>query len=289
MTFVVFQIPQHVEVQLLSTHDTGLQYWGWTKFTVMKSGVVVLWGKTSEQTPAAFHLYNNTSTGFTKIREVKGLCEHDFPTLLPVTMNNTEFLAVACPACHMIRLLNLETEEVTVAFHDQRVYPAVMSHGEGDVIYLVHSVKGLPVLELNTGRLPFSKLSRTIQSGMETYYSMHYIPSPHRLIVLTWWKDSMIRAVSAETGEKVWDVMGELDGRMIQPHSLLFSAQHQVLLVADGSNNRLLVLHPRDGSHLQTIQLDQYMGVMGELCLLQNKLVHHHAGSKEKVSYFSIN
>ena len=85
----------------------------------MESGIVVFWGKTSEQTPATFHLYENASTGFIKIREVKGLCEHEIVYLLPVTMNNMESLAVACFSCEMIRLLNLETEEVTVAFHDQ--------------------------------------------------------------------------------------------------------------------------------------------------------------------------
>ena len=54
-------------------------------------------------------------------------------------------------------------------------------------MYLVHAVKEAksPALELNMGHLPFSKLNRTIQSGMETYFSFHYIPSPHRLIVFS--------------------------------------------------------------------------------------------------------
>ena len=119
-----------------------------------------------------------------------------------------------------------------------------MSHGEVDVIYLVHSVKGnKPVLVLNTGHLPFSKLSRTIQSGMEGYYSFHNIQTPHRLIALSDHSPGIIRAVSVETGEKIWEVIGEVDGRMIQPHSLVFSPQQQVLLVPDGWNSRVLVLH----------------------------------------------
>ena len=94
--------------------------------------------------------------------------------------------------------------------------------------------------------------------------------------------------MSAETGEKVWEVTGEVDGEMIEPGGLSFYPQHQVLFVAD--NSRVLVLHPRDGSHLQTIQPDQYMGGIAHLCLHQNKLiVQHSARGKEKVSYFSIN
>ena len=257
----------------------------------MESGIVVLRGKTSEQTPAAIHLYN-PSTGFTKLPEVKGLCEHDLQYLLPVTMNNKELLAVSCPLCRMIRLLDVENEDVTVAFHDSRFYPGWMSHGEGDVMYVVHAVKGAKlVLELNTAQVPFTGPVRTIQSRMETYFGMCYIPSPHRLIVLS---DNApgntIRAVSAETGEKVWQVKGEVDGVQCEPNGMLFSPQHQVLLVADGVNSRVLVLHPGDGSHLQTIQLDRKMGVITELCLHQNKLVvKHNVGGKQKVSYFSIN
>ena len=64
--------------------------------------------------------------------------------------------------------------------------------------------------------------------------------------------------------------------------------QHQVLLVADGRTHRVLVLHPGDGSHLQTIQPDKKMG-MAELCLHQNKLVvRHYDGDKVYVSYFSL-
>ena len=126
---------------------------------------------------------------------------------------------------------------------------------------------------------------------METYYGMCYIPSPHKLLVFSDnTPDNIIRAVSAETGDKVWEVKGEVDGKMCSPHGMLFSPQHQALLVADGRNRRVLVLHPGDGSHLQTIQLDQKMGAITELCLHQNKLVvQHNARDKEYVSYFSVN
>ena len=151
--------------------------------------------------------------------------------------------------------------------------------------------EGIPGTGTDTAQVPFTGPVRTIQSGMEMYFGMCYIPSPHRLIVLsTAHVSNSIRAVSAETGEKVWEVKGEVDGVKCCPQGMLFSPQHQVLLVADGWNCRVLVLHPGDGSHLQTIQLDREMDVIAELCLHQNKLVvQHNDGRKEKVSYFSIN
>ena len=206
LSFIDFcGISDHVDLQLLSTHDTKLQTWDTTRFTVMESGLVVMWEKTSEQPPAAFHLYQK---GLKRLREVKGLCEHNmYVYLLPMTMNNKHLLAVRCAGCEVIRLLDLETEEVTVAFHDQRYYTGRMCHGEGNIMYAAHAVRGaIQVLELNTGHVPFTGPTRTIQSGMKQYYSLHYIPSPNRLTVISGKSARIIRAVSAETGEKVWEV-----------------------------------------------------------------------------------
>ena len=275
--------------KFLSTHHTDLQYWGYTQFTVMSSGQVVLWGKTSDETPATLRIFSITSTGLRKLRKVKRLCDHDRQNILLISVNNKEEMAVSCCECNTIKRYNPDTLQVITAFHN---YPGAMCHGENGKLNVVHSVKGEKrVMELDCSEETFSGPSKMVQSGMEKYYSMHYIPSPHRLIVLSLnIEPRMIRAVSAETGQKVWEVTGEVNGGMINPHGLLFSPRHQVLLVADGWSRRVLVLHPRDGSHLQTLQLNQDIGAVIELCLHQNKLVMHHvAGGKEKVSYFSVN
>ena len=220
---------------------------------------------------------------------MKGLCKHEIVYLLSVTVKAKELLAVSCAECQMIRLLDLETEEVSVAFHNELYLPGRMRNGEENVMYLMTT--GIQALELSITQVPFSGPNRIVQSGMERYFDMHYIPSPHRLLVFSDANTgNKIRAVSAETGEKVWEVGGEIDGEICQPRGLLFSERHQVLLVTDSTNRRLLVLHPRDGSHLQTIQLDKEILVVSELCLYQNKLiVLHHDGCKHRLSSFSIN
>ena len=290
LSLILLQTPTQVTLKFLSTYDTGLTYWGRTRFIVMSSGQVVVWGKTSDETPAAFHIFSLTSAGWNKLKEVKRLCDHNSRNILPITVNNKEQLAVSCFDCETIKLYNLETLQVTTTFSNPKYYPGVMCHGENSKLFVLHSVKGYPVMELDCSGETFSGPSKIVQTGMESHYGFHYIPSPHRLIVLSALSARMIRAVSTETGEKVWEVTGEVDGAMIEPLGLLFSPEHQVLLVADGGNSRVLVLHPRDGSHQQTIQPDQYMGAIADLCLHQNKLVvGHTVGGKEKVSYFSIN
>ena len=114
---------------------------------------------------------------------------------------------------------------------------------------------GVPVLQLDCSGKRFSGPIRSYSLELRTYYSIYYIPSPHRLIIISDnAPDNTIRAMSAETGEKVWEVKLEVDGEMYEPHSFLVSPLHQVLLVADGWNSRVLVLHAGNGSHLQTIQ-----------------------------------
>ena len=80
-----------------------------------------------------------------------------------------------------------------------------------------------------------------------------------------------------------------MDEMACHPHGMQFSQHHQVLLVADGINCRILVLHPKDGLHLQTIQLKPEMYAIVHLHLNQGELiVHHTAERKEKVSFFAL-
>ena len=258
----------------------------------MSSGEVVVLGKTSDEAPPAFHIFGLTSTGFKKLKDVKRLCDHDEMKILPVNINKKEQLAVSCFECETIKLYNLDTLQVTTAFRRPSYYPGSLCHGENGKFYVVQNEKtAKKVIELDCSGETFSGPSKIIGIGLNKYYAFHYIPSPHKLLIITSWVESIIRALSAETEEKVWEVKGEVDGKMCEPHGLLYSSQHQALLIADGENCRVLVLHPRDGSHLQTIglQLDQEMEMITELCLYQNKVVmRNYGGNQVKISYFAI-
>ena len=175
-----------------------------------------------------------------------------------------------------------------MAFHDQQYYPTRMSHGEVNTMYVM--IRNARALELNTGQIPFTGPIKIIQSGMDRYPTMHYVPSPHKLLLCSNNNQGIIQAVSVETGKKVWEMIGHVDGKLFNPHGMFFSRQSKILFVADGVNSRVLVLHPGDGSHLQTLQLDWKIGSIWSVRLHQDKLVvHHHDNNKHKESYFSIN
>ena len=260
----------------------------------MESGAVVLWGKVGDLTPAAFHLYRkDTSQGWSKLGDVRALCEHEeCARLHPVQIDKKELLAVSCFRCHMIRLLDIESKAVTVGFLNGKCCPGSMTRGDDDILYAFHLLNDQPtfVMQLESGGVPFKSLKKKISSGLATSYSMCYIPHPYKLLVFTLnMNPGIIRAVSVETKLKVWQIEGNVDDIACHPHDMQFSQHHQVLLVADGINCRILVLHPKDGSHLQTIRLKPELYAIVHLHLNQDELIiHHTADRKEKVSYFAL-
>ena len=251
----------------------------------MESGLVVLFGKSSEQTPASFHLYlKNTSIGWEKLAEMRALCEHEeCARLHPVHIEKKELLAVSCSRCHMIRLLDTESNAVAVGFLHGKCNPGSMCKGEGTTLHALHLVNNHPisVIELESGGVPFKGPKKKIYSGLATSYGVCYIPHPYKLLVFTLNKNpGMIRAVSAEMGQKVWEIEEKVDEKECHPHGMQFSQHHQVLLVADGVNCRILVLHPKNGSHLQTIQLKPETYAIVHLHLSQDKLIVLHTIKK---------
>ena len=288
--FSFFQKPRMLSLQHISTHNTGLFAWGPTRFTRMpETGQVVIWGKTARDDSPGLHIYNGSSDSWEKDRIKVAFCENTnyINFLLPVTVQQQQLLAVSYFDCEKIRLYNMKTREITTAFHDPRYYPGCMCQGEADQIYVVHSVKGrFPILQLNCSQPQFT-LEKTIQSQMEKYYAFCYIPS-HRLIVVS--DLNLVRAVSCDTEEKVWELKGEVQDTQCNPFGMVYSPDHQALLVADGRNSRVLVVNPGDGSVRQVVQLGADVGCVSELCLHNQLLVVHHTddGHTHKVSFFSI-
>ena len=279
-----------MSLQHISTHQTGLVFWGWTRFTLLpETGQVVIWGKTVEADSPALHIYNGSSDSWQKERTETVFCEHLRGMFLPVSVQQQQLLAVSCQKCHMIRLYNIKTREITTAFHNSSYYPACMCQGEADQIYVVHKVKGpVPILQLNCSQPQFT-LEKTIQSGMETWYDICYIPS-HRQIAISSVHLGVVRAVSCDTEENAWEIQGEIQSAQCLPHRMVYSPGHQALLVADGGNHRVLVVNPGIGSVIQVLQLGADVGVVAELCLHNQQLVVHHTddGHKMRLSYFSL-
>ena len=81
----------------------------------------------------------------------------------------------------------------------------------------------------------------------------------------------------------------EVAGVTWMPQGLLYSPEHQSLLVCDASNDgRLVILKPNDGSVLQVIPLPG-LGRPYQLSLYEgNIIMHNMVSNKPQINVFNI-
>ena len=230
--------------------------------TVMPSGgEVVVHGDNHKEQYAkkclpkyAMHVYKLRHGVWTH-KMIPVTCKHEGIEMLPLTLDGKERLTVSCPGCKNIRLVNLETGKVRVVYSSTKYKPDYMCHGEDGELYVNSLGQSFPVMKLDCSGLTFTGPHQTLVSGVDRWCSgLCYVPVPYKLIVLCLASKSVIRAICCESEKLQWLIDGEIDGTICHPWGLLYLERQQRLLVCDGTNNRVLVLHPRDGSHLQTIQ-----------------------------------
>ena len=161
-----------------------------------------------------------------------------------------------------------------------------MCYGKEGKIFSINCIEEFPIVEIGCKKKQFV-YGETVETKMKSVFDLCYISTKDILVILTHKKNStpdefsdedpgehseekekdkkkedpaMIRAVQVRNGKVVWEVK-EVDGMETSGHGVIYSHKYDVLLVADGSNRRILVLQPESGEHLQTIDLSSHVGV----------------------------
>ena len=234
----------------------------------------------------ALHVYKFKG-GLWAHRILTVTCKHEGIELLGINFNEQDRLAVSCPKCQNIKLMNLETEETTMTFSGTEYRPDYMCHGVGGELYVNSLGQCYPVMKLNCANTDPGS-SKTLDSGLDRWCSgMCFMPDPYKCLVFCVVSEGLIRAICSESGKLQWLIDGEIDGTTCHPWGLLYLEEQQRLLVSDGANNRVLVLHPRDGSHLQTVQFTKETDGIYDLFFnnKNNQIVMHH---KTNVSFLAL-
>ncbi len=161
------------------------------------------------------------------------------------------------------KILGIEPGQRAVAFTNKSSEPHLVCNGEPGRVY-VYSWRSL-VMEFIYKDHAFVGVSRNLHTSMWGCTNVCYIPTPHRIIVLDDWK--MIKVFSLKTANRMWEVKGQVDGKDFNPHGMAFYTNHNLLLVADGENSRILVFLIETGEHVQTISLPQLSTIL-DICLL---------------------
>ena len=252
-----------------------------------KTGKVLVKGQRGDLKP--FVLYVYSLHGIQLVHEkLKFPCKHSGRVgLLGLIISGIEYLAVSCPECRDIKLLNPDSLELIIAYSGEGEVMR-MCPGERNTIYVEASHS--QILELDCTHRVFSK-TKIIHTQIEGHFKgICYVPSPHRLVIASTGKK--VVAISSDSGKMIWKrkyrsfYHDHYDPH--DPHGLAYSQMHSAILLADGFTSRMLVLEPPTGYTRQIINLPG-TGHFRNLCLNGNQLVLRHNNFwKKYISFFSV-
>ena len=249
---------------LLTFHKIAMDIWYGA--AMMKStGLPVIYGQTTSKSAIAIFKFYRDEEGSLRRRQIKAPCEHGV-RLLGLEIAGQEFLAMSCGVCENIRLMNLTSEKIRVAFRGKNV--DYMAEGEGGKLYV--KLRGeAKVLELDLVSSTFIE-KKSFDIGVKDVEALNYVPSPHRLIIVNDNNKRSVLATSVDTGKTVWNFDQKVDYKEIEPGELLFIPEHDVILVED--TERIHILRSADGQYLQTVDTHE-LGKLSGLFLCKDKLV----------------
>ncbi len=257
---------QQLKLEMIASHDTGKGFYRCSMVVLASSGDVVL------SHDEDLVRYSLTENRFQRKPQLQQTCSHYGKYVLSVMVEGQELLAVSCGKCGYIKLVNMETGESSVAYQSQQG-PRQMCEGDPGKLW-VYLYKDHLVKELSCTNKVFSETGVAVP--VESC-SMCYLPAPHNALVVS--PDEHRKPVKAfsREGELLWETLQQFDGKDIIPYGITFSSTHQLLLLADWGNSRILVLSPRDGSILKSFTLPEevrhprLMGWFGDQLILLSR------------------
>ena len=272
------------------TRDTGLYGDDNAIPCVMSTGQIIIYGKEFSQRGYKFYFFNpdGTSTG---CPVVKSICQHANQyysphDLLPIIIGSTEYIAVSCTECKMIRLINPDypRREPVVAYTGSKEGIWCMCLGQTGTLYFVDVNSG-QVLLLDCTTTTFSLKRRLCKNYDFRPYCICYIEDENLIVLISWFY-SRICAVRISDGQKVWDKsIQAVEGKEWRPHGLASLQDPGLLFVGDQRNRRIIIQSPVNGDILQILPLTEITGWIRGLHLINNKLLVHYF---ENLSCWSV-
>ena len=317
-----------VDVIHEKTFETYLVPWRRSASCVMNNGDIALWGKTGKKDPREFHIYNKDRQR-QEVKKIKALCPHKNVRILSIVIENVENLAASCTECGDINLQHLTIDTAYPAFSSDLSGPMCYGkegkifsincieefpiieigckrkqfvYGETyetkmktvyDVCYI--STRDILVIATHKKDTKDTKDLRVILADKKDNTLDDFSDEEPDEDSEKNEKDkkkeapAIIRAIQGRYGKVVWEVK-EVDGVETRAHGVIYSHKYNVLLVADGSNRRILVLQPESGEHLQTIDLSSDVHSAWQLFMHRDQLilVHHGRSRKINLSYYTV-
>ncbi len=241
-----------------------------------------MWGREKEDAPYSIQIFglleSEKMKKLQKLREVKSSCQHKTPDLFGLVVHSRRLLAVTCSECNNITLIDLSNGRMSVAYrggdNEGDFAPCDVCASEPGKLWVlriqlmhrhVSSLK-FDVIELACNKLIFTPTGRRFPIELKGCLTVCHIPGPQNALVISDASAGVVLCVHLVSGNKLWESQGKLDCANIDPWGIVFSPQHQQLLLADCDNKRILALDPISGSHLQSLPVPEELGYPWYLC-----------------------
>ena len=252
-----------VELKLLSTEKVDIE--SRLDWVLMRTNGEMVMVRPEERDGHQF-LYFYTLQKLTKQgdsldkKRIKWSCDSDHNndlSFLFIQILWKEYLVISCNLCKDIKLVDMETLEVTTAFSDdQRL--AKMCRGWHKIYVEVPS----GFLELDCSSTKFTKI-RDIRTNT---YNCHwcYMPHPHNMMVTAlgepFQKGGQIRAASLDQPkDPLWCLFDKEEaGKVITPERIFYCSRYDALLVLDVKNKTVWALDPGTGEVIQSIDVPEF-------------------------------
>ena len=270
-----------VKLRYESKIDTGL-YSNCTGLhsCVLSTGEIVLHGSktTSDDNRQKFYFFN--SDGQFSGRSIDTLCRHDlFNNILPLTINGGEYLCNSCYICGNICLINLQSNEVTIAYYAEEWK---MCLGEKGSLYMVSDGK-ISILDVTRTSFTLQYTFPDIENVMPD--NMCYIGESGLLVFSSMKK--LFHAVNTQDGCTVWDAYTQsIDKTGCELLGLIYHPGTRMLVVGDHVNNLLMIVDSETGQVVGSEKPDcQIYDV--HVHLTRDQLIVRH-GPVMDLSFYSV-
>ena len=257
-----------------------------------------------------------TNGKWKKNSSFSGLCDHTTEVhISPATIAGQETLGVSCFACRNIKFYDIERGETTHVYNSPIYVPYGFCPGEPDFLFVFANNDDMnknqilklhhesdfftvcqsfePDLSLESRRqenLLGSALMKMVDLSSKAIcpYSLQFVPN-YNLLLLSSSQKGIIQAIDCSTETVAWrhalkpEVEAEVNlGAFYFPES-------DTILAADGSDHKILVLSPNDGSYMHSIDLFDNVGNLSEIALRGDTIILLHSiKHKEKISFYTI-
>ena len=273
-----------------------IKEWRWTSaITAIESkNQVVICGQRTISDPWSLYTFQRNLDGTVEETWMDDPCQHGivlgYYKLRTVVQNGKELVAVLCRDCKDIKLIDMETKQVTSVIKSPVGDLINMCPGPDSGLFVAVHLGNILQLDSSfsvTKTFDFSSFfnERLPYWWFYDFTYMCHLPAPHNTLVVN--KGFELRAVSPQDGCQVWSQ--KCDG--FTPYCLLFCPQQDVLLVSEVYKPKVRVLNPSDGSILQTIQIPNIAWI-GAMCLCNDQIVMTQRAEKGTshwlLSYYNI-